>query len=403
MRRLAGEDPAVNEEWNCDKGRWAFTYATQPDRLTTPLVRDENGVLVPASWPHALAVAADGLLAARDADPAAQPARGVGVLTGGRLTLEDAYAYAKFARVAAGHQRHRHAGPPALGRGGAVPGRVRGRARHRRQLRRPGAGPGRAAGRLRAGGRVAHRLPAAAQGGQASWPAGVLGRGAGQSRPGQAVRRAARHAARRRGQGADRARGGRRPAVRPVAAVDRGPGPDGPGRTSGGAVAAGRAGARRAGRGDPGRRAAGRGAGRAGGRGHARGRVGGAAGLGAPPGGRARGRRGRGAARAAAHRPPGDRPGGARRGGPGLGQGLAARPPRGAIPRPSWPRRPTASSAPWWWRASTRPTCRTRRPRCARSRWPRSWSASSCGPARSPTAPTWCSRSRPWRRRPARS
>ena len=32
-RRLAGNDPAVNEEWNCDKGRWAFTYATQPDRL----------------------------------------------------------------------------------------------------------------------------------------------------------------------------------------------------------------------------------------------------------------------------------------------------------------------------------------------------------------------------------
>jgi NADH-quinone oxidoreductase subunit G len=100
MRRLAGEEPAVNEEWNCDKGRWAFTYATRPDRLTTPLVRDENGVLVPASWPHALAVAADGLLAARDADPAAQPARGVGVLAGGRLTLEDAYAYAKFARMA---------------------------------------------------------------------------------------------------------------------------------------------------------------------------------------------------------------------------------------------------------------------------------------------------------------
>jgi NADH-quinone oxidoreductase subunit G len=98
MRRLAGEDPAVNEEWNCDKGRWAFTYATQPDRLTTPLVRDDHGILVPASWPHALAVAAAGLAAARDAD-AAGP-RGVGVLTGGRLTLEDAYAYAKFARVA---------------------------------------------------------------------------------------------------------------------------------------------------------------------------------------------------------------------------------------------------------------------------------------------------------------
>jgi NADH-quinone oxidoreductase subunit G len=98
LRRLAGEEPAVNEEWNCDKGRWAFTYATQPDRLTAPLVRDTDGVLVPASWPHALAAAAAGLTAARDAD--AVRARGVGVLAGGRLTLEDAYAYAKFARVA---------------------------------------------------------------------------------------------------------------------------------------------------------------------------------------------------------------------------------------------------------------------------------------------------------------
>src|SRR5436190_14935111 len=110
LRRLAGDDPAVNEEWNCDKGRWAFTYATQRDRLTTPLVRDETGVLVPASWPHALAVAAAGLAAARGAPyPAAQPPaapgdretgpRGAGVLVGGRLTLEDAYAYAKFARM----------------------------------------------------------------------------------------------------------------------------------------------------------------------------------------------------------------------------------------------------------------------------------------------------------------
>ena len=102
MRRLAGEDPAVNEEWNCDKGRWAFSYATEPDRLTGPLVRDEHGVLVPASWPHALAVAAAGLAAARDAAlrPDLPGPQGVGVLTGGRLTLEDAYAYAKFARVA---------------------------------------------------------------------------------------------------------------------------------------------------------------------------------------------------------------------------------------------------------------------------------------------------------------
>ena len=90
-RRLAGNDPQVNEEWNCDKGRWAFTYATRPDRLLTPLVRNADGVLVPASWPEALAAAAAGLAAVRGR---------AGVLTGGRLTLEDAYAYAKFARVA---------------------------------------------------------------------------------------------------------------------------------------------------------------------------------------------------------------------------------------------------------------------------------------------------------------
>jgi NADH-quinone oxidoreductase subunit G len=92
-RRLAGDDPRVNEEWNCDKGRWAFTYATEPDRLVTPLVRGEDGVLAPASWPEAIAAAAAGLAAARGR---------AGVLTGGRLTLEDAYAYAKFARIALG-------------------------------------------------------------------------------------------------------------------------------------------------------------------------------------------------------------------------------------------------------------------------------------------------------------
>ena len=105
LRRLAGDEPLVNEEWNCDKGRWAFNYATASDRLTTPLVRDAEGVLRPASWAAAYAAAARGLAAARDAvaggsgDNAAGPA-GVGVLTGGRLTLEDAYAYAKFTRLA---------------------------------------------------------------------------------------------------------------------------------------------------------------------------------------------------------------------------------------------------------------------------------------------------------------
>lgn len=91
MRRLAGDDPEVNEEWITDKDRFAFTYATQDDRLRTPLVRNEAGELEPASWPAALAVAARGLAGTKAA-----------VLTGGRLTTEDAFAYSVFARVALG-------------------------------------------------------------------------------------------------------------------------------------------------------------------------------------------------------------------------------------------------------------------------------------------------------------
>jgi NADH-quinone oxidoreductase subunit G len=96
MRRMASYDPAVNEEWNCDKGRWAFTYPLVGDRLQFPMVR-EDGVLRVASWPEALAAAADGLAAAGAAGPSA-----VGVLVGGRVSMEDAHAYTVFAQQALG-------------------------------------------------------------------------------------------------------------------------------------------------------------------------------------------------------------------------------------------------------------------------------------------------------------
>ena len=89
QRRLAGDDPQVNEEWNCDKGRFAFPYLTE-DRITHPLVRDDSGELRTASWPEALGMAADALGAAVGS---------AAVLTGGRLPVEDAYAYSKFART----------------------------------------------------------------------------------------------------------------------------------------------------------------------------------------------------------------------------------------------------------------------------------------------------------------
>ena len=90
MRRLAWEDPAVNEDWNCDKGRFAFSYL-KTNRLTQPKVRTKDGNQVDALWPDAIDFAAKGLKDAKGK---------VGVLLGGRLTLEDAYAYSKFARLA---------------------------------------------------------------------------------------------------------------------------------------------------------------------------------------------------------------------------------------------------------------------------------------------------------------
>ena len=182
-RRLAGEDPAVNEEWNCDKGRYAFRYVSANDRLTTPLVR-RDGELQPASWPEAWAVAAAGLLAAREDG-------GVGVLPGGRLTVEDAYAYAKFARVALGTndvdaRARAHSAEEAAFLAAAVAGTgpATGAVTYddlSERLRRP-------ARRVRAGGGVADRLPAAAPGGAHPGAAGL--------RP-----RAVRHAGRREAAG----------------------------------------------------------------------------------------------------------------------------------------------------------------------------------------------------------
>ena len=153
MRRLAGNDPEVNEEWISDKDRFAFHYARQDDRLTHPMVRDEDGELRPASWPEAFTVAARGL----------QAAGASAVLTGGRVTAEDAYAYAKFARVALGtndidFRARPHSAEEAdfLASFVALSNDVTYadlESRLRRRARRP-----------RARGRGGHDLPAAAQG-----------------------------------------------------------------------------------------------------------------------------------------------------------------------------------------------------------------------------------------------
>ncbi|HXQ55629.1 MAG TPA: NADH-quinone oxidoreductase subunit G [Actinomycetes bacterium] len=92
-RQLARDDDDVNEAWNCDRGRYGFAYAQSPQRVLVPHL-SEDGKLRTASWSEALRRAADGIRAAGTG--------GVGVLVGGHLTDQDAYALQKLARVALG-------------------------------------------------------------------------------------------------------------------------------------------------------------------------------------------------------------------------------------------------------------------------------------------------------------
>ncbi|HUG85002.1 MAG TPA: NADH-quinone oxidoreductase subunit G [Euzebya sp.] len=94
QRTLARTNLEVNDAWLDDKNRYGHPFLAHPDRLRHPLVRGETGALQEASWATAVQAAADAILAV-DPDQ-------VAVLTGGRLTDEDAYAVSRFARDVVG-------------------------------------------------------------------------------------------------------------------------------------------------------------------------------------------------------------------------------------------------------------------------------------------------------------
>ncbi|MBX9365254.1 molybdopterin oxidoreductase family protein [Streptomyces sp. WAC04114] len=91
-------DFPVNRGALCGKGRTAAAVLAPGVRLTSPLVRDEGGTLVPASWDEALDRIAAGLGRTR----AQYGPDALGVFGGGGLTNEKAYTLGKFARVVLG-------------------------------------------------------------------------------------------------------------------------------------------------------------------------------------------------------------------------------------------------------------------------------------------------------------
>ena len=82
----------------CVKGWRAAATLAHPERITQPLVRDERGVLMPASWDVAL-----DLIAQRVRETQDRYGRdAVGVFGSGALTNEKGYLLGKFARVGLG-------------------------------------------------------------------------------------------------------------------------------------------------------------------------------------------------------------------------------------------------------------------------------------------------------------
>jgi len=112
-RLLARNNPAVNDQWLCDKGRFAFGYMQHEARLTQPLVR-KNGTLQPASWDEALDV-----VTAKLVEAAKQPQR-AGAIGSAKVSNEANYLLQKFFRqyVHSNNVDFRHGGDIATaGRG----------------------------------------------------------------------------------------------------------------------------------------------------------------------------------------------------------------------------------------------------------------------------------------------
>ena len=149
MRRLAGDDPEVNEEWITDKDRFAFAYGRGDDRLTRPLVRETDRRPAsrccgrrPGRRPStSRSVVCSGPSMRSAGVRGSSPCRWVGVLTGGRLTVEDAYALRQVRAGRARHQQHRLPLPAAQRRGGGLPGRRGGRHRATRSTARASPTP----------------------------------------------------------------------------------------------------------------------------------------------------------------------------------------------------------------------------------------------------------------------
>ena len=94
MKVTGLKDIAPNHGSLCVKGRFGYHFINSPERLKTPLIK-ENGEFKEASWDEALDLVADRL---NDIKSSHGP-DSIGVLTSARVSNEENYVIQKFARA----------------------------------------------------------------------------------------------------------------------------------------------------------------------------------------------------------------------------------------------------------------------------------------------------------------
>ncbi len=106
LRRIgARENAEVNDQWLCDKGRFAHAFVHSPHRLKTPLIR-RGDELEPATWQEALSVISQRLgeiIAESGPDS-------VGGIGSSRATNEANYLFQRFMRAVVGANNVDHIG-----------------------------------------------------------------------------------------------------------------------------------------------------------------------------------------------------------------------------------------------------------------------------------------------------
>ncbi|MCL4830536.1 MAG: NADH-quinone oxidoreductase subunit NuoG [Caldilinea sp.] len=111
LRRVIGrENMQVNDQWICDKGRFANAWVNDEGRLTMPLVR-KHGELTPAPWSEALALVAEKLQALKQQ----HGADAIGAIGSAKLSNESNYLLQRFMRQLIGTNNidHRDGGDVA--------------------------------------------------------------------------------------------------------------------------------------------------------------------------------------------------------------------------------------------------------------------------------------------------